>query len=107
MFSIFFNENSKRKTLLFQEKKEALAGLLEAFHNAAIAPSETTSKNLAYWKIRCEIVCSPESRAAIEEIINSNEDYERRLIAVKPLKTTNKIIGIYTGKINCRSYDLI
>lgn len=82
----FFSEKSKRKTLLFQEKKEAFVGLLEAYHAAAVEPSEKASKNFAYWQIRCELICSRESKAAIEEIVNSNDNPEWRMTAHKRLK---------------------
>lgn len=83
----FFNERSKRKTLLFQEKKEAFVGLLEAYHKAAVEPSETAAKNFAYWQMRCDLVCSPQTRSAIEEIVNTNENREKRSIAHDRLKT--------------------
>lgn len=48
----YFNERAKRKTILFQEKKEAFVGLLTAYQRAAVEPSEKHSKEFAYWQLR-------------------------------------------------------
>ncbi len=76
-----------KKQLQFSEKKEAYIGLLEAYHLAALKPSNTASKNFALWQIRCELVGSTEVIKSIEDIIKTNEDPKNRSIAHEKMKT--------------------
>ncbi len=82
----YFNERSKSKTLAFQEKKEAFIGLLNAYHQAAVRPSDENSKNFAYWQIRCELISTEQTRKAIAEIVKTNGLSEQRLVAHENLK---------------------
>jgi len=70
----------------FQEKKEAFLGLLNAYHQAAIKPSDTASKEFAFWQMRCELVASAKVRKAIQEIVDTNHSQEKRLIAHENMK---------------------
>jgi hypothetical protein len=76
-------ENSKRS---FQERKECYVGLLEAYHRAAVEKTDEAAKNFAYWQMRCELVAPKQVRNAIVEIVNTNDDRERREIAHENLK---------------------
>lgn len=82
----YFNERAKRKTMLFQEKKEAFVGLLTAYHSAAVEPTEKTAKEFAYWQIRCELICSQRTKNAIKNIIDTNDDRDARQIAHEEMK---------------------
>jgi len=62
----------KERSLL--EKREAYIGLLDAYHKAAVHPSDENSKNFAYWQMRCELVAPWKVRVAIEKIIETNEN---------------------------------
>lgn len=90
LFSIplqyFFNERAKRKTLLFQEKKEAFVGLLGAYQKAAVEPCDKNSKEFAYWQMRCELVCSPSTKEAIIRIVETNDDNQARSLAHENMK---------------------
>lgn len=79
----------------FQEKKECYIGLLEAYHRAAVEKTDEAAKNFGYWQMRCELVAPKEVRDAIQEIVNTNDDREKRNIAHENLKTTlRRDIGI-------------
>jgi len=60
---------------------------LEAYHKAAVEPSDTNSKNFAYWQMRCELVAPKNVRSAIESIVQTNDDISARYVAHERLKT--------------------
>lgn len=70
----------------FRERKEAYIGLLEAYHMAAVEPSDANSKNFAFWQMRCELVAPQNVRVAIEGIVNTNDDLKARYSAHEHLK---------------------
>jgi hypothetical protein len=70
----------------FQEKKAAYIGLLEAYHLAAIEGTDEAAKNFAFWQMRCEIVSPPNVRNAIQSIIETNENIQKRHAAHDILK---------------------
>jgi hypothetical protein len=80
--------SSKRETAerRFQEKKAAFIGLLEAYHAAAVEPSDANSKAFAYWQLRCDLVASKEVRSAIVQIIETNDNTATRMLAHETLK---------------------
>lgn len=84
----FFNERAKRKTVAFQEKKDAFIGLLEAYHKAAVEPSDKHSKDFAYWQMRCELVGRDETIEAIQGIVDSNDNKISRNEFHEKLKRT-------------------
>jgi hypothetical protein len=51
------------------------------------ASSESASKNFAYWQMRCELICPSQTKDAIQEIVNTNENPEKRLAAHQHLKS--------------------
>ena len=71
----------------FAEKKAAYVGLLEAYHKAAVEPSDVNSKNFAFWQMRCELVAPKEVRLAIVKIVETNEDLSARYLAHEELKS--------------------
>jgi hypothetical protein len=82
----FFNERTKRRTILFQEKKEAFVGLLSAYHQAAVDRSDKNALEFAYWQIRCELICSDKTKAAIRRVVATNDDRTGRAVAHEELK---------------------
>ncbi|MEL7429631.1 MAG: hypothetical protein AAFN43_06490 [Pseudomonadota bacterium] len=77
------HERAKR---LFDERKEAYVGLLEAYHLAAVEPSDKNSKHFAYWQMRCDLVGSKALSEAIRKIIDTNENQDLRFTAHEELK---------------------
>ena len=77
------NQTKKRN---FDERKHAYIGLLEAYHEAAVAGTDEAAKKFAYWQMRCELVSPPDVRAAISKIVETNDDIEARYIAHEQLK---------------------
>jgi len=71
----------------FEERKKAYVGLLEAYHKAAVEPSDTNSKNFAYWQMRCDLVAPKNVRHAIEKIVTTNDNIEGRHLAHEQLKS--------------------
>jgi len=72
----------------FEERKKAYVGLLEAYHKAAVEPSDSNAKNFAYWQMRCELVAPQEVRDAIKQIIDTNDNPEARYKAHNHMKNT-------------------
>lgn len=58
----------------FREKQAAFIGLLEAYHQAAVAGSDEASKLFGYWQMRCELVASAPVREAIRRVADTNDD---------------------------------
>jgi len=80
---------------VFQEKKEAYIGLLEAY-KVATQKGYDNEKEFAYWSVRCELVASAEIIALIETMKTS--DYVIQDKAFKGLKTAlRKDLGIHIG----------
>jgi hypothetical protein len=58
---------------LYQEKRAAYLGLLDALHNAAAHPSDENSKAYALWQTRCALFGSTEVMVAAQEIVDTND----------------------------------
>ena len=89
---------SNRKDFLkrvIAERREAFIGLLSALHRAGVEKTDSAAKEFAYWQMRCELVASKDVIEAIQDIINTNENRELRLIALEKLKDSmRKDLGI-------------
>ncbi len=89
--TVFFQSWLQRKGRIedrnFDERKAAYIGLLETYLKAAIEPSDKSSKNFAYWQMRCDLVAPQAVRMAITKIIETNDDKSARYIAHDELKT--------------------
>jgi hypothetical protein len=59
---------------IFQEKKEAYIGFLEALHRSDVEQTREASMRAGHWKNRCDLVASPEVRAVIVRIFETNPD---------------------------------
>ena len=86
LIQAFLTQISKKSERSFAEKKEAYVGLLKAYHEAAVNPSEESSKNFAFWQMRCELVAPKAVRLAIENIITTNDNRDARYKAHEELK---------------------
>lgn len=83
----WLEKKSKIDDRNFEERKKAYIGLLEAYHKAAVEPSDANSKNFAYWQMRCELVAPKSVRHSIEKIVSTNDDVEGRYLAHEQLKS--------------------
>lgn len=83
----WLSNRSKRDERNFHEKKDAYIGLLEAYRQAAVEGTDEAAKNFAYWQMRCELVAPEVVRNAIERIIETNADRQRRAIAHEDSKS--------------------
>ncbi len=71
---------------LYQEKRTAYLGLLDALHNAAVQPSDENSKAYALWQTRCALFGSTEVMAAAQEMVDTNDaQMEKRNVAFHKL----------------------
>lgn len=61
-------------------------GLLEAYHEAAVNPSDKSAKNFAYWQMRCDLVAPLDVRKSIQRIVDTNDNVTERYIAHEKLK---------------------
>lgn len=57
----------------YQEKREAYLGLLDALHQAAIAPSNASSKAFALWQTKVSIFGSERASSAVQGMIDTND----------------------------------
>lgn len=68
----FLNRQSRTRDRLYQEKREAYLGLLDALHRAAVQPSNENSKAYALWQTRVQLFGSPEAAKAAQGIVDTN-----------------------------------
>ncbi len=69
----FLNKRSQIDSRLYQEKREAYLGLLEALHKAAVSPSDLNSKNFALWQTRVNLFGSMGVSKSVEGMIATND----------------------------------
>ncbi|MFM5335655.1 hypothetical protein ACET97_03830 [Aeromonas enteropelogenes] len=65
--------SAKRTDRLYEEKRNAYLGLLDALHKAAVHPSDATSKEFALWQTRCNLFGSEEVSRYTQRIIDTND----------------------------------
>ena len=82
----WLSNRANRFNRMFDERKEAFIGLLEAYHKAAVEPSDLNSKNFAYWQMRCELVASNNVKIKIQDVVNTNNDQQARYVAHDAMK---------------------
>lgn len=63
---------AKRTDRLYEEKRNAYLGLLDALHKAAVEPSDAASKAFALWQTRCNLFGSEEVSLYAQRIIDTN-----------------------------------
>jgi hypothetical protein len=82
----FMTRRASIRDRLYQEKREAYLGLLNALHNAATNPSDENSKAYALWQTRCALFGSTDVMMAAQEMVETNDGpSERRNAAFQKL----------------------
>ena len=69
----YLNKRSSGQKLKYEEMKDAYIGLLNALHEAAINPSEKSSKNFALWQTKVQLFGSQEVACAVQGIVDTND----------------------------------
>lgn len=68
--------NARRAVIvdrLYQEKREAYLGLLNALHKAAIHPSDENSKDYALWQTRCQLFGAEDVARFAQALVDTND----------------------------------
>jgi hypothetical protein len=73
VYSDWRTRAAKRTDRLYEEKRNAYLGLLDAFHKAAVEPSDAASKAFALWQTRCNLFGSEEVSLYVQRIIDTND----------------------------------
>ena len=81
----FMTRRAAANDRLYQEKRTAYLGLLDALHSAAAHPSDENSKVYALWQTRCALFGTTEVMSAAQEIVDTNDAPERRNVAFHKL----------------------
>lgn len=68
----FMTRRANTSDRWYQEKREAYLGLLQSFHDAAVYPSDESSKAFALWQTRCELFGSKDVARYAQAIVNTN-----------------------------------
>jgi hypothetical protein len=71
--SHFMARRASTTDRLYQEKREAYLGLLNALHDAAVRPSAERAKAYALWQTRCSLFGSSEVSRFVQLMIDTNE----------------------------------
>lgn len=81
LLNSFFNAyNDKKKqqsNRLYEEKRNAYIGLLEALHDAAVNPSNAASKKYALWQTRCSLFGAKDVISFAQKMVDTNDMTER------------------------------
>ena len=67
----------------------------EAYHRVAVEGIDKARLNFAHWQMRCELIAPRGARDAIQDVIDTNDRPEARLIAHEKLQQVlRKDLGI-------------
>lgn len=82
--------NRARKKELFEnrtynEMRNSYIGLLNSLHNAAVNPSDKSSKEYALWQTRVELFGSSKVSEYVQDIIDTNPGSQERNVAFNSL----------------------
>jgi len=82
--------NRARKKELFEnrtykEMRNSYIGLLNSLHNAAVNPSDRSSKEYALWQTRVELFGSSKVSKYVQDIIDTNPGSQERNVAFNSL----------------------
>ena len=69
----FYSRRAAKNDRLYQEKREAYIGLLEAIRNAAVQPSDQHSMDYGLWQARCQLFGSEDVSRRAQAILDSND----------------------------------
>lgn len=81
----FMSRRATASDRWYQEKREAYLGLLNALHDAAVHPSDASSKAYALWQTRCELFGSPMVSKHAQQIVDTNDRRPEREKAFRDL----------------------
>jgi hypothetical protein len=81
----FMSRRATTSDRWYQEKREAYLGLLTALHDAAVRPSDESSKAYALWQTRCELFGSPTVAKHVQRIVDTNDKRPEREDAFRDL----------------------
>lgn len=70
---------------LYQEKREAYLGLLEALHRAAVRASDENAKNFGFWRLRCDLFGSPQVSRYAQQVAETDGQTPERTQAFNSL----------------------
>ncbi|HUJ09165.1 MAG TPA: hypothetical protein VL171_04000 [Verrucomicrobiae bacterium] len=59
---------AKHQDAAFAARKEAIDGLLQAYRDASVSPTEEVLKRFGYWEAQINIVCSERLSQAVEKL---------------------------------------
>lgn len=82
----FLDRKAKHQDTAFAARKEAIDGLLQAYRDAAVTPSEDVLKRFAYWEAQINILCSERLSQAVASLKTSKPGSRERDIADKEMR---------------------
>lgn len=71
-------KNQKTQERIYEEKRNAYIGLLNALHKAAVAPSNETSKEYALWQTQCVLFGEKEVSHYAQLIVDTNDGPQQK-----------------------------
>jgi hypothetical protein len=80
------DRKAKREDIAFSAKKEAIDGLLQAYRDVAVEPSEEVLKRFAYWEAQINILCSERLSNAVARLKVSQPGSQKREKADKEMR---------------------
>jgi hypothetical protein len=67
----WWNFKEKKKSAVFEEKRNAYTGLLNSLHDAALKNSQEAAKGYALWQTRVELVGSPDVIYYVQKMVDT------------------------------------
>lgn len=87
--------SDKRRSLRFQERKDAYVGLWQAMHRSEIEGTEEAALHVGHWVARCELVAPHSVRSAVNTLVDTPPgSTERRAAVQNVLKVMRKDLGV-------------
>ena len=85
IYAAYTSRKAEKVSRLYSEKRDTYLGLLNALHNAAVSPSDISSKNYALQQTKCSLFGSKEVIEAAQMIVDTNDNKKHRDIAFESL----------------------
>jgi hypothetical protein len=73
IFNHFVTRKATKDDRWYQERREAYLGLLKALHQAAVQPSEESSKGFALWQTQCNLFGASEVSKYAQAMVDTND----------------------------------
>ena len=91
----WLSKKAKTDERRFREKQIAYMGLLEAYHQAALAKMDDAAKQFAHWQMRCALVAPKEVRDCIQQLLETERNTMARTNAQTAMEAAmRKDLGI-------------